>query len=45
MRLVRLVPNGSVSAMLVPVMVPSTPRTVKRVMSFAPFLATVTVTA
>ena len=43
-RLVRSVPNGRVSAMLVPVIVPSTPRIVNWVMSFALLGATLTVT-
>ena len=43
-RLVRFVPNGSRSEMFVPLMVPSTPRMVNRVMSFAPLGATLTVT-
>ena len=43
-RLVTSVPNGTVSEMLVPLMAPSTPRTVNRVRSFALPSAAVTVT-
>ena len=43
-KLERSVPNGSVSEMLVPLMVPSTPRIENCVMSFAPLGATLTVT-
>ena len=43
-RLRRSVPNGTVSEMFVPLIVPSTPRIANRVMSFALLGATLTVT-